>query len=364
MYPDFDYAARIDRARTLMAERGIDALMLSVGADLPYFTGYEAMPLERLTMLVIVADAEPTLVVPLLEAPRVDTRGAFSLHAWGESEEPVTIAAGIASGASHIALGDTTWSTFLLGLQNAMPAATFSNASALTRELRMRKEPAEIELLRAAAEATDRVVVRLESMQFSGRTELEVAAAVRRMTVEEGHDIATFDIVASGPNAASPHHEPTGRVIETGDTVVVDFGGRWHGYCSDTTRTFSVGAPGDEVAAAYAVLEAAQMAGRASVQPGVSAASVDVATRAVIDAAGYGDRFIHRTGHGIGLEAHEHPYVVEGNELLLETGMAFSIEPGIYTAGRWGMRIEDIVVCGADAVVELNRSDRGLRVVG
>jgi Xaa-Pro aminopeptidase len=363
MFPDFDYAARIDRVRALMADRGVEALMLSVGADLPYFTGYEAMPLERLTMLVVTAEAAPVMVVPQLEAPRVETRGAFDVRPWGETEDPVAITADLAGGSRRVALGDTTWSTFLLGLQAAMPQAAFEDASGLTRELRMRKEAAEVELLRAAAEATDRVVVRLEALRFEGRSEADVAADVRRMTVEEGHEVSTFHIVASGPNAASPHHEPEGRVIERGDTIVIDFGGRWQGYCSDTTRTFSVGEPSAEVSAAYEVLEAAQTAARAAVRPGVTPEAVDAAAREIIDDAGYGDRFIHRTGHGIGLEGHEHPYIVEGNDLPLEAGMAFSIEPGIYVPGEWGMRIEDIVVCGDTGVDELNRSDRRLRIV-
>jgi Xaa-Pro aminopeptidase len=363
MPPPFDYSARIDRARALMADRGVDALMLSVGADLPYFTGYEAMPLERLTMLVVTPDETPVMVIPQLEAPRVETRGVFDVRAWGETEDPVAITADIARGARRIALGDTTWSTFLLALQAAMPHTGFEDASDLTSELRMRKEPAEIGFLRAAAEATDRVVVRLESLRFEGRTESDVAADVRRMTIEEGHDVATFNIVASGPNAASPHHEPERRVIERGDTIVIDFGGRWRGYCSDTTRTFSVGTPSAEVATAYEVLQAAQQAARDAVRPGVAPEAIDAAARDVIEAAGYGDLFMHRTGHGIGLEAHEHPYIVEGNTQPLEEGMTFSIEPGIYTAGEWGMRLEDIVACGPEGVDELNRSSRHLRVV-
>jgi Xaa-Pro aminopeptidase len=361
--PAFDYSDRIERAKSLMEERGVGALLLSVGADLPYFTGYEAMPLERLTMLVVPLDGAPALVVPRLEAPRVDDRGAFEIRAWDETDDPVALSAHLAGDSGRIALGDTTWSTFLLRLQALLPDAAFEDASALTRDLRMRKESDEIRYLRQAAEATDRVVVRLESTRFSGRSEGDLAAEVRMMTVEEGHDVATFDIVASGPNAASPHHEPTDRIIEQGDTVVVDFGGRHWGYCSDTTRTFSIGDPDPEVAAAYEVLERSQAAGRAAVSPGVTAASIDLAARQVIDDAGYGELFIHRTGHGIGLEAHEHPYLVAGNDLLLETGMAFSIEPGIYRPGEWGMRLEDIVICGESGVDELNRSARHLRVV-
>jgi len=346
-----------------MAERGVDALLLSVGADLPYFTGYEAMPLERLTMFVLTHSGDPTMVVPELEAPRVEARGAYAVRPWGELEDPVAIVADVAGDVERVALGDTTWSTFLLQLQAAMPGTRFEAASSLTRELRMRKDADEIALLREAAEATDRVVARLAETRFSDRTEADLAAEVRAMTVEEGHDHATFAIVGSGPNAASPHHEPRDRIVEAGDTVVVDFGGRLRGYCSDTTRTFSVGTPPAEVAEAHDVLEAAQAAARAAVRRGVSAASIDRAARQVIVAAGYGPHFIHRTGHGIGLEEHEHPYIVEGNELLLEPGMTFSIEPGIYVPNAWGMRIEDVVACGVDGVDELNRSPRELYVV-
>ena len=364
MFPDFDYAARLDRARMLMTERGIDVLMLSVGADLPYFSGYEAMPLERLTMLVVPRDGSATMVVPRLEAPRVQLRGdAFVVRAWDETEDPIEIAANLVGTRSTAALGDPTWSVFLLGLQQRLAHTSFVSATGLTRELRMRKEPEEVRWLRAAAEATDRVVARLDGQRFSGRTERELSRLVADMTLEEGHDLASFGIVASGPNAASPHHEAGDRVIGVGETIVVDFGGRLRGYCSDTTRTFHTGTPSGPVADAFSVLEAAQAAARSAVAPGVSAEDVDRAARSVIADAGYGDRFIHRTGHGIGLEVHEHPYVVEGNRLPLEPGMAFSIEPGIYEPGSFGMRIEDIVVCGDAGVDELNRSPRRLHLV-
>lgn len=363
MFLDFDYGARMDRARSLMVEAGVDAMLLSVGSDLPYFTGYEAMPLERLTMLVLPADGDPTLVVPLLEAPRVDTRGdAFSTVAWGETEDPIAIVASLLGGRQSLLIGDETWASFLLALQSHTGAA-FTSATPLTRQMRMVKEPGEIEALRAAGAAVDRVVGRLGELAFAGRTERQVGDDIMRMTVEEGHDIATFAIVASGPNGASPHHETGSRVIEPGDAIVLDFGGSFGGYHSDTTRTLSVGDPSPAVADAFAVLEQAQAAGRAAVRPGVEAQEVDRATRQVIDDAGYGDLFVHRTGHGIGLDVHEHPYLVEGNDLPLEVGMAFSIEPGIYEAGAFGMRIEDIVAVGPDGVDELNRSPRGLALV-
>lgn len=364
MFPTADYAGRLQKARILLEEFSADVLLLSVGADLPYFIGYEAMPLERLTMLVVPADGEAVLVVPRLEAARVELRGdAFSIVPWDETDDPGAIVADRCRGAGAVLVGDPTWARFVLELQRQLPGTAFAAASPLTRRLRMRKDPAELALLRAAGAATDRVVASLDGLRFAGRTERDVAAEVQRLTIAEGHDTADFAIVASGPNAASPHHEPTHRVIEEGDTVVVDFGGRWRGYCSDTTRTFVVGEPSAEVAAAHAALEAAQAAGRKAVRPGVTGEEIDSAARTVLVESGYGEFFIHRTGHGIGLEVHEHPYIVAGNREPIEVGMTFSIEPGIYLPGRWGMRIEDIVACGPAGADEFNESPRHLHVV-
>ena len=359
----FDFAARCDQARSLMGDLGLDALVVSVGSDLPYLTGYHAEPSERLTMLVLPRLGEATLLVPRLEAPRVEERpDVFSMRAWGETEDPVALAAGLCAGSDAIAVGEQTWSVFLLGLQRATDAS-FRPAAPLMRELRMRKEPAEVDLLRRAAHAADAVVTRLDEMRFSGTTERELAREISRMLVEEGHDTAEFAIVASGPNAASPHHEPGDRAMAGGDTVVLDFGGSLGGYQSDTTRTFVVGEPSDRAAEAFRVLEDAQRVGRETAGPGVAAQDVDRATRKVIEDAGWGEYFVHRTGHGIGLDVHEHPYLVEGNDLVLEEGMTFSVEPGIYVPGEFGMRIEDIVAVAGDGSESLNRSDRSLHRV-
>ena len=361
MFPDADYAGRLDRARALAADQGAGALLLSVGADLPYFAGYEAMPLERLTMLVVPVAGDAVLVVPRLEAPRVEARdGAFSIRSWDEVEDPVEIVGSLCKGIGRALIGDQTWARFLLELQAVLPNTRFASATPTIRELRMRKDSTEIGFLAEAGAATDRVVATLSKTKFGGRTERDVAAEVQKLTIAEGHEIASFAIVASGPNAASPHHEPTDRVIGSGDTVVVDFGGRWKGYCSDTTRTFVVGEPSAEVAEAHAVLDEAQSAARAAIEPGVPAEDIDSAARSIIAKAGYGEYFIHRTGHGIGLEVHEHPYIVSGNSEPLEPGMAFSIEPGIYLPGRFGMRIEDIVTCTPEGVRVLNDSPRQL----
>lgn len=347
-----------------MADSGDDVALLSVGADLPYLTGYEAMPLERLTMLVVPGDGEPTLVVPRLEAPRVDDpSGAFVVRAWDETEDPVAIVAGLVPGAGRARIGDTTWSVFLLGLQAALPGMEFAPASGLMRRLRVRKDIEEVARLREAAAAADRAMGRLDEVQFSGRTERSLSHLIGEMLLDEGHDEVSFAIVASGPNGASPHHEPGDRVVEVGDTVVVDFGGRRAGYCSDTTRTFQVGEPPVPVVEAFAVLEEAQRAAVDAVRPGIEAQEVDLVARRIIADAGLGEHFIHRTGHGIGMETHEHPYLVEGNDEVLEPGMAFSVEPGIYVPGAFGMRIEDIVVVTDSGVEALNRTEHGLHHV-
>ncbi len=343
-----------------MTRHGIDCLLVSVGSDLPYLTGYEAMPLERLTMLVLTRDGPATLVVPELEAPRVRP-GRFQILPWSETEDPIKHVVRHAGRPTVAAIGDQTWSFFLLELFSAMTDTTFVSAAAVMKELRIRKGPDEIEALRAAAHAVDRVLAGIPAeIRFEGRTEVQVARDVIDMTIEEGHDEAKFWIVASGPNAASPHHEPGDRVIQQGDSVVIDFGGRKDRYCSDVTRTFTVGPPSHNLAEVHAIVREANRVARAAVRPGVPAQEVDRAARAVIADAGYGDYFIHRTGHGIGMDGHEHPYLVEGNTEPLEPGMAFSIEPGIYLPGELGVRIEDICVATEDGIDVLNQADRHL----
>ncbi|MDP3984866.1 MAG: Xaa-Pro peptidase family protein [Acidimicrobiia bacterium] len=359
----FDYSRRIAGAGAEMARRSVDVLLLSVGADLPYLTGYEAMPLERLTMLVLSMESEPTLVVPELEAPRVGM-GPLHVRPWKETEDPIPLVAGLVGQPRVAAVGDQLWSVFLLGLQERLPDTRFVSATPITRPLRMVKDAAEVEALRAAGAGVDRVVERLAEERFSGRSEQEMARRVAFLTLEEGHDQATFWIVASGPNGASPHHEPGARVMEKGDLVVVDFGGKVRRYGSDCTRTFSIGAPSQEQVEVHAVVLAAQQAATAAVRPGVTAESIDQVARSIIVEAGYGEYFIHRTGHGIGLEGHEHPYLVEGNAETLQPGMCFSVEPGIYLPGRFGVRIEDIVTVTQDRVESLNQADRSLIVVG
>ena len=358
---------RLDRVRDRMADVGVDALLLSLGADLPWLTGYEAMPLERLTMLVLPADGDtPVLVVPRLEAPRVDEQpDVFSVRPWGETEDPVAVVASLLGGRRRLAISDRAWATFLLGLQSAIPDATWQRSSVVTSPLRAVKDDAEVAALRAAAAAADRVAAQLlgGEIPLVGRREAEVSADLGRRLRAEGHDRVNFAIVGSGPNAASPHHEPGDRVIGAGEAVVCDFGGTMDGYCSDITRTVFTGSPPAEFRELYDVLQGAQAAAVGAATVGTACEAVDAAARSLIAEAGFGEHFIHRTGHGIGLEEHEDPYLVSGNALPLEPGHAFSIEPGIYLAGRWGARIEDIVVAADAGPDPLNLADHDLHVV-
>ena len=283
-----------------MAHTGVEMLLLSVGSDLPYFVDYRAIASERLTMVAIPAEGPVTLLVPEVEAPRVEIDPELgAVVAWGDHQRPIEMVRDLLTGVTTAAIGDHTWSRFLLAIQEACPGVRFVPASGITAPLRLVKDDTEIELLGVAADAADRVMVRLAEEHFAGRTERDLARFLATALIEEGHEVAEFAIVASGRNAASPHHEATDRVVGPGDTVVADFGGSIGGYFSDTTRTFSVGEPSAEVAAAHEALETAQQAGFEAVRPGATAEAVDDATRRVLADAGFAKWFIHRTGHGI-----------------------------------------------------------------
>ena len=358
-----DYLARLSRVRAEMTARGVDAVLLSVGHDLPYLTGYHAMPLERLTMLVVGLDGIPTMIVPRLEVPRVvEQAGVFSIVAWNETDDPVALVAEHLGAARTIAVGDQMWARFLVELLPRVPHARFVRAVDVVGGLRMAKDSAEIAALAAAGAAADRVAAQLHAgkIPLVGRTEAQVSADISARLIAEGHDVVNFAIVAAGENAASPHHHPGPRVIGADEIVLCDFGGTMNGYCSDITRCVVTGEVPQDIADAYDVLFAAQAAGVAAGRVGASCEDVDRAARAVIDAAGYGEYFVHRTGHGIGMEAHEEPYMVSGNTLPIAAGHAFSVEPGIYIPGRWGMRLEDIVVATNDGPVSMNAADHRL----
>ena len=357
---------RLARVRTAMLEAGVDTLLLSLGADLPWMTGYEAMPLERLTMLVLPVDDHPTLVVPALEAPRVDQDpDLFALRPWTELESPTKIVAELIGKRKNLAISDRCWATFMIDLQSLVAGAAWRQASLVTSPIRAVKDMAEIEALAAAGLAADRVAAQLHGGEIPliGRTEASVSAEISARLVAEGHDKVNFAIVAAGENAASPHHHAGSRIIKAGEVVLTDFGGTMNGYCSDITRCVYTGEPTAEFAELYDVLMASQAAGVASGTVGTPCEGVDQASRRIIDDAGFGQYFIHRTGHGIGMEEHEDPYMVSGNRTELAAGHAYSVEPGIYIPNRFGARLEDIVVATIDGPRSLNFADHRLMTV-
>ena len=378
LYP----AGRLGLAAAAAARAGIGALLLTPGPDLRYLTGYDALATERLTCLAVPADGPAFLVAPRLELRSVQASPAGGLGldivAWDETDDPYGLVAdrlgrrgspraqgapGRPEALESVGLADQMWAMMVLRFRDALPGARLGLASTALRGLRIRKTDAEVAALRQAGAAIDRVHGRVPGLLRPGRTEREVAADIGGAIIAEGHARADFVIVGSGPNAARPHHEPSGRILAAGDTEVVDNGGtKPSGYCSDCTRTYAIGSPPPEVTAYYQVLLEAQEAACGAVRPGVSAEAVDAAARERITAAGYGEYFVHRTGHGIGLETHEDPYIVSCNTEALVPGMAFSVEPGIYP-GPHGARIEDIVVCTPDGGQRLNNVTRELVVV-
>ena len=370
--PASRFAGRLERAVGATEAANLEAMFIGVGSDLRYLTGYAAMPLERLTLLVLQRGAAPFIVVPRLElgAAEAGIQTDIEIRTWDETDDPYALAVAAIAGAGRVGVSDTMLAMHLLRIQAALGAgAAYVPASTVLRDLRMIKDSDEIALLRAAAHAADRVIAAIVGGLLVGRTEADVAREVRERRIDEGHEFAMFAIVASGPNSASPHHEASERVIQAGEPIVLDIGGTLGGYGSDITRTVWVTGGDDSrrpdaaFTGLFGTLYEAQATATQAARPGVACEAVDAAARAVIDGAGHGPAFFHRTGHGIGLDGHEDPYIVAGNTLPLRAGMAFSIEPGIYYPGRYGARIEDIVVCGEDRPIVLNEAPRELAVV-
>jgi Xaa-Pro aminopeptidase len=361
------HTARVDALRRRMRDLEVDAVVVAPGSDLRYLTAYDALPLERPTLLIVRADGPTAIVAPRLEQARVEHEVALidvAVHCYGEHDDALGLAAGLihVDRDRTVALGDQMWTSFTLGLQRELPGRRWVRASEVVAALRAVKDEEELERLAAVGRAIDAVHLRVPEVLAAGRTEREVARDLAQM-IRTGHDEVSFVIVAAGPNSASPHHEPGDRTIERGDAVVVDIGGTLDGYCSDMTRTYVVGTAPDGFVDAYAALRAAQTAGVAAVRPGVTAGDVDAAARDVLADAGLGDAFVHRTGHGIGLDTHEEPWILGGSDVRLSEGMAFSVEPGFYVEGRFGARIEDIVAVTAEGCVAFNVVDRDLVVV-
>ncbi len=364
-----DVASRIQRVQASMVAESVDALLVTPSADLRYLTGYDAMPLERLTALVVPATSEPVLLVPALELAEAERSAAalagMQVLVHSETDDSLAMALDVVPDAAVVAVDDHMWAARVLAIRASRPKAGVRAAGRLLADLRMRKGPDEVASLRQAGAAIDRVHARMGEFVHVGRSEREAAALIADAILAEGHASVDFVIVGSGPNSASPHSCVSDRVIERSDVVVVDIGGSTSdGYCSDSTRTYVVGTePDPSFEQCYDVLLQAQRTQCDFARAGVSAESVDRVGRRVIEEAGYGDLFVHRTGHGIGLETHEEPYIVEGNQLVVEAGMCFSIEPGIYLPGKHGARIEDIVVVQDEGVERLNTTTRDLVVL-
>ncbi|MFH8559709.1 aminopeptidase P family protein [Streptomyces sp. NPDC017988] len=362
-----DYRARMERAAATAAGAGLAGVLVAPGPDLVWLTGYRPTAVtERLTVLVLAAGQDPVLVVPTLEAPDAERAAgapALTLRDWTDGKDPYAVTAPLLEASGRFAVSDNAWAMHLLGLQKALPGTSYVSLTEALPMLRAVKDAAELERLAAAGAAADAAYEEIQKVAFAGRKETDVAADLAALLRRFGHSQVDFTVVGSGPNGANPHHEAGERVIEHGDMVVLDFGGLLHGYGSDTSRTVHVGEPTDEERRVHDIVREAQAAGCAAVRPGAACQDVDRAARAVITDAGYGAYFIHRTGHGIGVTTHEPPYMIEGEEQPLVPGMCFSVEPGIYLPGRFGVRIEDIVTVTDDGGRRLNATAREMAIV-
>jgi Xaa-Pro aminopeptidase len=366
-FTEQDYATRMDRAARSAALVGMSGLLVTPGPDLVWLCGYRPAGItERLTLLVLAADSGPRLLVPALERPDAEAApgaGALRISVWKDGQDPYAVAAGLLRPHGHYGVSDSTWALHLLGLQEALPLTTYRPLTTALPMLRAVKDEHEVARLAAAGAAADAAYEEILSVRFAGRREAEVAADLARLLREHGHSQVDFTVVGSGPNGANPHHEAGDRVIAVGDMVVLDFGGLRDGYGSDTTRTVHVGEPTQEERTVHEVVRNAQQAAFEAVRPDVPCGDIDRVARTVIEDAGYGEFFVHRTGHGIGVTTHEPPYLVEGEAQPLVPGMCFSVEPGVYLPGRFGVRIEDIVTCTETGGRRLNTTPHEMAIV-
>ncbi|GAA1035754.1 aminopeptidase P family protein [Streptomyces murinus] len=362
-----DHKARMERAARAAADAGLAGLLVAPGPDMVWLTGYTPTAVtERLTLLVLAPGQDPVLVVPTLEAPDAEhsvAGEALTLRDWTDGKDPYAVTAELLDGRGRYGISDNTWGMHVLGLQRTLPDSSYAALTDALPMLRAVKDAAEVELLAAAGAAADAAFEEIRKVTFAGRRESDLGRDLAALLRRFGHSQVDFTIVGSGPNGANPHHEVGDRVIQRGDMVVLDFGGLKDGYGSDTTRTVHVGEPTEEERRVHDIVCEAQEAGYQAVRPGVACQEVDRAARKVITDAGYGEYFIHRTGHGIGVTTHEPPYMIEGEELPLVPGMCFSVEPGIYLPGRFGVRIEDIVTVTEDGGRRLNNTGREMVTV-
>ena len=368
MATPFERRTREAQAR-LRAGAG-DALALFPSQNLFYLSGFREEPGERHLFLFVPAEGDPAFYAPELYAEQVRAASwVTDVRTWSDDEDPLAglsaLAADLGLDGGRVLADDRLWARFAQDLRAVLPRAAFGLASEALAPLRRIKDGAELDALRRAGAAADEAMdaVRALGADAVGLTEAELAAEIERSLADAGGAGVAFEThVGSGPNGAMPHHSHGDREIEAGDPVVLDFGTRVDGYPSDQTRTVVFdGEPPERFPAVHETVRDAQAAAVAAVEPGVAAGEIDRAAREVIEAAGFGDRFVHRTGHGVGLDVHEAPYVVAGSDVELEPGMVFSVEPGVYLPDEFGVRIEDLVAVTDDGCERLNDTDRGWR---
>ncbi len=363
---------RITRVKEEILKHGLDGIALVPGPNMLYLSGIHVHLSERPIVLFIPADEEPTIIIPTLEAEKARKAGIQEDHifAWTD-EEGYTSA--FQRACAYLELSDVLLGVEALYmrvlelelLRRYAPGLETAHAEPILGILRLKKDQTELATMKRATEVAEQAITQLLPRIKVGQTEKQIAAMLVQELTQAGSDSVAFGpIVSTGPNSASPHATPTGRPIQSGDMLVIDWGAIVDDYPSDITRTYAVGEVEPEFVKIYAIVQQANQAAKAVAKPGATGQEIDRAARKVIEEAGYGKYFFHRTGHGLGLEVHEPPYIMEGNTEPLTTGAVFTIEPGIYLPGRGGVRIEDDVVITSDGCTSLTSLSRELTKVG
>lgn len=359
-----DYNLRIKKVQEIMKEAGTDYLVLAPSANLLYLTGLKTTADERLQIFLLPAAGTPVMILPEMYREMAGQLGIepFVLKTWTDGTDPVDLLRPlILHSSGNVAVDERMWAGHFLAIRKAFSGFEYLGAAALMRQVRVRKDEDELRSLERAGGLTDQVMNQVLKIIKPGISERELAFFVESKLKENGaEDLSFKPIIASGPHTSSPHHNTGERKLVPGDLVTLDIGGLFNGYCSDMTRTFFLGKAPDEVKKIYNLVREANEAGFQAVREGIACEKVDEAARRVIAEGGYGEYFVHRTGHGIGMDIHEEPYIVSGNQEILRPGMTFSIEPGIYLPGRYGVRIEDIVGLSPQGAVRFNNFPRQL----
>jgi Xaa-Pro aminopeptidase len=360
------YKAVIEKAVKLLKEKKIKALILSPSANMHYLTGFSTFPGERLLVNILTDTGENIFVVPKLYESEVREKAEFNeIFSWNDTQDPAEIIKGIAEkyGLDHctVAIEETMWFTAFDKIYTTLNNAHYIHAAEIIGELRQCKSLAEGDKMRKASQTADKALENILPNIKPGLKESEVRDMLEIEMKKLGAAGPSFQtIIGSGSNSALCHYGTGDKVLQEGDSLVMDFGCLVDDYCSDTTRTIAIGQASDKFKSVYAILKKAQQLAIDKVKPGVKACEVDFAARKYITDKGYGDYFIHRTGHGVGLEVHEMPYITETSEVILKPGMVFSIEPGIYLEGEFGIRIEDLVMVTENGVEVLNQFSKEL----